>query len=171
MSSAWNSRWAFHWIQLSVGDRRMRWMMRRLESDTYPIHSGMSRVFYFAQHRVLCTMYSLGLILVHVICNRDWHCPMVIGFAVISSLLCEPAWWSAIGPTKTLNLKHVMDICLFNHIINLIGCAGLLFLQGCQCDFSLVFNKNWEQENSNYKSASGELNQIVPGTDLWSEAF
>ena len=85
-SGTWNSWWAFHWIQLKaatvqhhgqrlgniaqgsravassrVGDRRMRWVMRRQGSAAYPIHSGMSRVFYLPQNRTLSTRHPLAL--------------------------------------------------------------------------------------------------------------
>ena len=45
--------------QLSKSDVMMRWS--GWESCTYPIHSGMSRVFHLPQHRTLSTRHPLAL--------------------------------------------------------------------------------------------------------------
>ena len=87
MSRSWNSWWAFHRIQLRAAAVQRPWAEARgtlpkvpmpwhppvlviavrdewwedWESGTYPINSGMSRVFYLPQHRTLSARNPLAL--------------------------------------------------------------------------------------------------------------
>ena len=87
MCGTWNLWWPFHWVQLRAAAVQRPWAEAKgtlpkvpmpwhppvlviavrdewwedWESGTYPIHSGMSRVFYLPQHRTLSTRHPLAL--------------------------------------------------------------------------------------------------------------
>ena len=87
ISGTWNSWWAFHKVQLRAAAVQHPWVEAKvtlpkvpmpwhppvlviavrdkwweeMESGTYPINSGMSRVFYLPQHRTLSTRQPLAL--------------------------------------------------------------------------------------------------------------
>ena len=87
LNKTWNLWWVFHWIQLRAAAVQHQWVEANgtlpkvpmpwhppvlviavwdqwwedWESGTYPIHSGMSRVFYLPQHRTLSTWHPLAL--------------------------------------------------------------------------------------------------------------